>query len=269
MGIITCYICGDLGIQLFQIITTYAYALDYNYIPIFDITQKKSGYQLDPIDFYWDNVFKNISIESFKNKNNPKYKEIINKAFEIIHWNNSYKELPYFTNNIILSGYFQSYKYFHHHREYIFNLLKPSNCIKKKINNYFKGIAKNDNTVSIDIRRKNIKDKILPIEYYNEALKYFTIDNIFLIFSDDIKWCKENITCNLLNVIYVEDKDYIELYVMSKCKHNIIINSPFSWWGAYLNKNENNITIAPKKWGISNLKNEEDLLLENWILLDY
>ena len=60
MGIITCYIWGGLGQQLFQIIATYAYALDYNYIPIFDITQKKSGNQLDPINFYWDNVFKKI-----------------------------------------------------------------------------------------------------------------------------------------------------------------------------------------------------------------
>ena len=115
MGIITCYIWGGLGHQLFQIITTQAYALDYNLIPIFDITQKKSGDGLDPNQFYWDNVFKKISIESFKNKNNIKYKETLNKAFEVISWNYSYKELPYLTNNIILEGYFQSYKYFHHH----------------------------------------------------------------------------------------------------------------------------------------------------------
>ena len=62
---------------------------------------------------------------------------------------------------------------------------------------------------------------------------------------------------------------YIELYLMSKCQHNIIANSSFSWWGSYLNTYDKKITIAPKQWfGPEGPKYVNDLFLDNWILLD-
>ena len=72
------------------------------------------------------------------------------------------------------------------------------------------------------------------------------------MFSDDIEWVKKNY--GMQNVIYVEPKkfqkfnDWYDMYLMSMCKHNIIANSTFSWWGAWLNNHEKKIVIAPQKW---------------------
>ena len=92
-----------------------------------------------------------------------------------------------------------------------------------------------------------------------------------LVFSDDIKWCKENFIGDKFLFIE-EDRDYIELFLMSQCNHNIIANSSFSWWGAWLNKNENKIVVAPSKWFGENSEyikqegiNDKDILPKSWI----
>jgi len=93
----------------------------------------------------------------------------------------------------------------------------------------------------------------LPIEYYQKAINYFNekfTDIVFYVFSDDIEYVKQNFNFNA-EVIYIENKDlqdYHELKLMSFCKHNIIANSTFSWWAAWLNENSNKTVIAPKKW---------------------
>ena len=89
--------------------------------------------------------------------------------------------------------------------------------------------------------------------------------DLFVVFSDDIKWCKEHIKPS--NVIYIEnEKDYIELYLMSICNNNIVSNSSFSWWGAWLNKNEDKKVIGPLKWfGTAITHNTDDVLPNNWI----
>jgi len=90
----------------------------------------------------------------------------------------------------------------------------------------------------------------LGMEYYGKAIRYFT-DRLgrcdFLIFSDDIEWCKDN----FLRGEFLFSDDVSEsdaLQKMSLCGHNIIANSTFSWWGAYLNKNKDKQIIAPKNW---------------------
>ena len=89
---------------------------------------------------------------------------------------------------------------------------------------------------------------------------------IFVVFSDDIKWCKENFIGN--NFYFVEnEKDYIEMYLMSSCNNNIISNSSFSWWSAWINENENKKIIGPKNWfgpSLSNISDRDIIPLE-WI----
>jgi hypothetical protein len=105
---------------------------------------------------------------------------------------------------------------------------------------------------------------ILPIEYYKTAIDYFKADNVF-VFSDDIDWCKSNIIGD--NIIYIEnEKDYIEMYLMSLCENNIISNSSFSWWGAWLNENKNKKVIGPKLWfGNAIQFISDDIIPEGWI----
>ena len=150
------------------------------------------------------------------------------------------------------------------------------NILKKKITNYMEDIHKNNTkyTVSLHIRRGDYLKlqhlhRVLTLEYYKKAIKYFTSEHTFVIFSDDIEWCKSNIGSYFKYVEYIQDEDYVELFLMSKCQHNIIANSSFSWWGAYLNTYKKKITIAPKKWfGPKGFKNVDDLFLKNWILID-
>ena len=90
----------------------------------------------------------------------------------------------------------------------------------------------------------------------------------FFIFSNDIEWCQENI--KLENSYYVDwntgENSYKDMQLMSLCKHNIIPNSTFSWWGAWLNKNPNKIVIAPEKWfnECSNI-NDLGIVPEKWV----
>lgn len=140
---------------------------------------------------------------------------------------------------------------------------------------------KNSNSVSVHIRRgdyinnpfyKNILGEVCDNEYYHEAIKIIeSKDNNleYYVFSDDIEWVKNNIVAlKDKKVIYVNwnkaEKSYIDMQLMSLCKHNIIANSTFSWWGAWLNQNDNKIVIGPKKWFKSKKKNN-DIIPSNWL----
>jgi len=188
-----------------------------------------------------------------------------------------------FKKNVYLEGYWQSEKYFKDIREILLKDLILKNTpsddfkkIKEKINNL-------ENTVSIHIRhgdysqnpKENKRHTALPIKYYENAINFIKtkIQNpVFFVFSDDIKWCKENFK-NLENVYFADKNipDYEELILMSKCKNNIIANSSFSWWGAWLNQNTNKIVIVPQKWfGNPDIKyNMDDKIPENWIKINF
>ena len=107
-------------------------------------------------------------------------------------------------------------------------------------------------------------------EYYHSAIR-FIADKVgtptFFVVSDDIAWVKENIKIDF-PVTYVSNgilKDYEELILMSKCKHNIIANSSFSWWGAWLNQNPDKIVIAPKQWFNDPSAAKNDIVPDSWV----
>lgn len=119
--------------------------------------------------------------------------------------------------------------------------------------------TKNMESVSLHVRRgdylgNNVLGGMTNLKYYKEAISY--IENrlknpIFLVFSNDILWCKNNFG-DKENIIYIDwnkkEESFRDLQLMSLCKHNIISNSTFSWWGAWLNKNPKKIVISPEKW---------------------
>jgi hypothetical protein len=179
-----------------------------------------------------------------------------------------------------LDGYWQSEKYF----KDIENIVRKEFTLKKelqvRLNADLLKIIEMTDSVSVHIRRSDyITNKaanqthgVCSVEYYDRAIekivKGFSNPHFF-IFSDDIDWVKNNLKFNY-PVTYVSDgnyKDYEELIIMSYCKHNIIANSSFSWWGAWLNKNKEKRVVAPVNWFVDKSYNAKDLILENWIKL--
>ena len=150
-----------------------------------------------------------------------------------------------------LHGYFTSYKYFDHHKEFIQNIFKPTDEIIKYIKDKYSDI---DTAISIHVRRGDYTKfpdihPTLPIEYYKNALENFPKNDSLqrtYVFSDDIEWCKQQDIFK--DSIFVNEEDDIELYMMSLCENNIIANSTFSWWAAYLNKNPKRKVIYPDIW---------------------
>jgi len=131
------------------------------------------------------------------------------------------------------------------------------------------------NSVSIHIRGGDYLDNkkyysSCDLNYYKRAIRYLSnkFSNLrFYIFSDDSNYVKSSF--NFANkMVYISDyklKDYEELILMSKCKHNIIANSSFSWWGAWLNQNKNKTVISPKKWFNDDSINSTDIIPNQWI----
>jgi len=175
-------------------------------------------------------------------------------------------------NGMVFDGFFQSEKYFIESRD---EILKTFNTGLLNIEKY-----KNfdfSRSCSIHLRRGDYlkfeeSHPVLGEDYYSKAIEIIKekIDNI-VIFSDDIAWCKENLKSSKFydkNLVYSsEEKDYLEMSLMSKCKFNIIANSSFSWWGAWLNNQEGKVVITPKKWFGPSLNHLQtnDLIPESWI----
>ena len=180
----------------------------------------------------------------------------------------NYTPLMYQRNSDLI-GYFQSEKYFENCKDLIRRHFEFNDFL-------FEGspVAGKDETCSIHIRRGdylNLQDyhPFLGSEYYRKSIDYMRSKGInkFFIFSDDLDWCRNEFSTED-GIIYVEgNKDIKDLALMSICKNNIIANSSFSWWGAWLNKNENKIVIAPNVWfgpakrGVIT----DDLYCKNWL----
>ncbi len=127
------------------------------------------------------------------------------------------------------------------------------------------------NSVSIHVRRGDyLNHKYLPacsMSYYQKAMPVFTKavdDTKFFIFTDDIAWCRENFT-GPQYVFVTGNQHFEDMYLMSNCRHNIIANSTFSWWGAWLNSNPEKIVVAPELWHTKQVHKTSDLLPESWI----
>ncbi len=181
------------------------------------------------------------------------------------------------SEDIYLDGYWQSEKYFKNIKDEIIKSFTPIHDISEKAKQYIKEIE-NSNSVSLHVRRGDYVDNtmfkgsgltITEMPYYKDAIEFINskVENPkFFIFSDDIAWCKENFE-------FLEDKTFIDdtksaiddMVLMSRCEHNIIANSTFSWWGAWLNRNKNKIVIAPKVWYKTN--HELHLAPKEWIKL--
>jgi len=286
---------GGLGNQLFQYAAGRALALRQKKINTSGEPQIKldvTGYGvrsgLDTVRHYTLDIF-NIRSEIATSEEIRKLKYphgIISKGWRFFkakilrQFNTGFVENIFNTQgSIYLDGFFQTEKYFIDHEKEI----RDDLTLKVPLSNEFRKILDIINTtpytVSLHVRRGDyVQDQntnkyhgTCDKEYYKKALEILTEKigknlHIF-IFSDDIDWVKENMLINY-PVTYVSSpniKDYEELILMSACKHNIISNSSFSWWGAWLNKNPDKIVIAPKRWVMKDEKRFKDICPNSWI----
>lgn len=297
---ITCNLMGGLGNQIFQIFATISYAFKsrnkFAFLNVKELTVGKSTIRYT----FWDTFFENLKpflIEQYP-KNITVLKE---QGFE-------YDEILFDTiidnlndtndtndKNILICGYFQSYKYFEENYTRICRLIglnRIKNQLLEKLN-INPGVFNNDlyNTISLHFRigdYKNIQDcyVIQSYKYYEKSLKYIqeqTNQNkdknnwnvLYFCEEEDIEEVQQMI--NQLSIqfpsfIFTRGEktleDWEQMILMSCCHHNIIANSSFSWWGAYFNYNKDKIVCYPLKWFGEKLNfNIKDLCPPEWVSL--
>ena len=181
-------------------------------------------------------------------------------------------------NNTYLSGWWQSDQYFRSIRDDLVREFEPRTKPDGKNAELLKSIQQ-VNAVSIHVRRgdyvqnaaANTFHGLAPIDYYSRAIKHIeksVVEPHFFVFSDDLEWCKTELPLPQ-NTTYVEgnagEKAFEDIRLMKHCKHNIIANSSFSWWGAWLNQNPTKIVVAPKIWFQNAQANSEtDIVPAEW-----
>lgn len=235
----SCWIMGQLGNQLYQIATTLAYAWDHQALPVFPYLNK----QEDRISYNRDRIF-------FRLDASLPPRPFLH-VFEETKYYSSQK-IP-FHNDQIIVGYFQSWKHFDHHRDQIRSVFAPSRTVLDTIQSKYNDLLAFPNTVAVHVRTQNKRahelklHQFFGIEYFEQAMNQFPQDSLFVIFSDRIGWCKKHFPVLKKNIRFIEGNDgVVDLFLMSMMKNNIICNSSFSWWGAYLNQNPNKTVIAPQ-----------------------
>lgn len=254
---ITCKLQGGLGNQLFQIFTTIAYALN-NSTPFFFLNEHQLGQGNSTIRYTYWHTFLSALKPFLKKVNIPQLTIFREPSFK-------YELLPRLinTNNIMLVGYFQSPLYFDYYKNTICKLLKldqQQNVVKSTIDFDLK------TTISIHFRLGDYKKyptihPILDKTYYRNSISHIQTKNnsvktvLYFCENEDIidvdgtiHWLHTQFP--LLNFIRADPEleDWNQLLLMSLCEHNVIANSSFSWWGAYLNNNQNKIVCYPELW---------------------
>lgn len=270
---------GGLGNQLFQYAFGRSLSKKYNTVLKLDL----SKYKWTPSRKYglkYFNIVENIATaEDIKYASGEyKYNE---KVF-------SYNPKLYNYSIGYFNGYFQSEKYFGGIRDFIKKEFKLKNKIKCISDDILRDISK-QNSISLNVRRGDYMSGstgsthgFCGLDYYNRAIQYIESrvkKPVFYVVSDDINWVKSNIkTKNPLVYIakkyevygdgnVINDTDYEDLIAISYCKHHIIGNSTFAWWGAWLGKYKDKIVVCPTKWFNNNRLQSEtsDLIPSEWI----
>ncbi|MEL7665229.1 MAG: alpha-1,2-fucosyltransferase [Methanosarcina mazei] len=281
---------GGLGNQMFQYALGRQLAVKNNSTLKLDI-QGFNDYKLRNYDLSCFNILENIATSNdlsgvvlpsdrliskvgkhigVKLKGIQQIQYIKEKTF------NFQQEILNMGDNIYLDGYWQSEKYFSD----IKKIIKKDFTVKNRPDPINESIMKEITeceSVSIHIRRGDYVSNpttsqyhgFLGLEYYQRAMRLMLekIDNpYFFVFSDDPDWASENIKTDS-PVTYIKhngDKNYEDMRLISTCKHHIIANSSFSWWGAWLSKSEEKVVIAPRKWFNVNTLDTKDLYLDYW-----
>jgi len=273
-GLIIVKLLGGLGNQLFQYAAGRRLSYKHNAVLKID----NSYFEKDKSRAYNLSAF-NVK-EEFATSEEIKYLSrnniIIEKHF---HFEPRILSLP---DNVYMVGHWQSEKYF----KDIEPIIRQELTVRIPQTGKNKEIAtkiQSTQSVSLHIRRRDFVyypqhskyHGVCSLKYYQRCVSYIAKHVSlahFFIFSDDIFWAKEHLYLPF-PMTFVEHNDdsanYEDLRLMSQCKHHIVANSTFSWWGAWLNANMNKIVCVPKKWfkGWRPNRNTKDLFPQSWIII--
>lgn len=264
-------IIGGLGNQMFQYAIAKSIAVKNNDSFKLDISDFESyslhnGYRLNFFSISGE-VATQEDVVSLKGRSGTPYK--ILKKLRLYNFNTYYKEKEHTLfdknvfnySNVYLDGYWQNEIYFKSIRDILLKEFTLKDGVSENAISILENI-KSSESVSIHVRRgdflKHPDVGVLGVEYYKRAVQLIndkTTTPSFFVFSNDIEWCKTNFSF-IDNCVFVENDttELDDITLMSHCSHNIIANSSFSWWGAWLNSNDNRIIISPKKWMVNNPK---------------
>jgi hypothetical protein len=281
---------GRLGNVMFQIAAAYGYSLkhgmDYR-VPLWgngltaanNNTDKhiRDGVQVSDIMLKYLNWFPNVKrgnavADTFDGaylKEFPEKKDYSRFVRYEENGRHEYNEIP-FHENIVIDGFFQTEKYFKEYRKEIVNLF---NLPYEKIEGW----------TSIHVRRGDYVQyytSFPPVDerYLGTAMRLMARNGFkkFMLFSDDMQWCKENLSSQKYPeyaFLYSDGRNEFEdMAKGSCCEHNIISNSTFSWWQAWLNQNPNKLVISPSKynWFGKRVKlSTEDIIPETWVQITF
>ncbi|MBN2652227.1 MAG: alpha-1,2-fucosyltransferase [Spirochaetales bacterium] len=271
-------IIGGIGNQMFQ----YAFGeflkkyddeifFDINF---FDNYKLHKGFEIEEA---FSLKLKTVDYGDVKKYTSARKNFILNKLYKLLKNKNECVEYVSdlkdddFHKKIYFNGYWQRFSYVGESRDRLIEAFK-FNVDDEKVSEYSKKMS-GVNSISVHVRRgdyighKYLGD-ICNLDYYREAISICNnrLENcVYFIFSDDIEWCRSNFLGD--NYVFVDalEKDYYDIFLMTQCQHNIIANSSFSWWGAFLNLN-GGLVLCPKKW--SKYKNSSDLIDPNWIVVE-
>jgi hypothetical protein len=178
-----------------------------------------------------------------------------------------FSKIPYLEDeDLAIKGYFQSYRYIDQKK--VLNRLKTPDFVQSFIKSNYPEIL-NKKFTSVHIRRGDYlnvlyEHPVCSLKFYRDAIANIGYKEKYVFISDDIAWCKKNFKGN--NFIFIESSNpLIDFFIPCFCKNNIISNSSFGWWGAFLNRNPKKLVIAPSLWfGFRNKNNIKDLIPSDW-----
>lgn len=283
---------GGLGNQMFQFAAAKALSQRLNTqlrLDLYALTKKTTGtkreFELDIFNIdaktssSWRNKFL-VKAHPWVNKN----KEFVLNNFGHFIDGSAIVYMPIFEQlrgNITLYGYFQNPRYFKGYEDVIEKCFTFKHTLDNKNLSLSQRISMS-NSVSIHIRRgdyitnEHAKNNFTTcsLGYYQKAIEYIsehTSTPKFYIFSDDMDWVKKNLKLADNLVEYIDwnkgKESYKDMQLMSLCRHNIIANSSFSWWAAWLNANKDKCVIAPSQWFNEEERNKDlhDFYPSDWI----